>query len=283
MVDENYMTVIKELNSFFSEFEFEGIESGRFYNTLIWRIRQEGLNGAYNYVLSYFKLINNPYVNEVKEKMQSKEFKNIYDKAKNILPHKTINSRLEIYFGNPGVGKTNTVISENPDAEVMICNSNFEPNDLLEVFDVDTAKEELKAQGINIEAVEEMNIYRTSSMNELIYAFLNLNGGKPKYKPTALMNAIKNGKTVVLDEIGKLTRQCQDFLVGFTDNKKYFEFKGEKIEIGEGFKIIGTMNLEINGNIYTLQSPLVDRAAKLVEVHPNIELLTKISLYTEGE
>lgn len=283
MVDENFMTVIKEFRQFFSEFEFEGIESGRFYNTLIWCIREEGLNGAYEYVVSYFKLINNPNANEVKEKMQSKEFVALVSKANKILPHKHINNRLEIYFGNPGVGKTNTVIENNPEAEVMVCNSNFEPNDLLETFDVDTAKEELKANGITIEKAEDMSVYRSSSINELIYAFLNLNGGKPKYKPTALMNAIREGKPVILDEIGKLTRQCQDFLVGFTDNKKSFEFKGEKINIAEGFKIIGTMNLEINGNIYALQSPLVDRAAKLVEVHPNIELLTKISLYEEGE
>ena len=283
MVNEKFMTIIEGFNSFFSEFEFEGIESGRFYNTLIWRIREEGLNGAYNYVLAYFKLINNPYVNEVKEKMQSQEFVKLVKKSSEILPHKTINSRLEIYFGNPGVGKTNTVIANNPEAEVMLCNSNFEPNDLLETFDVETAKEELEAMGINYEKAEDMNVYRSSSVNELLYTLLALNGGKPKYKPTALMTAIKKGKPVILDEIGKLTKQCQDFLVGFTDNKKYFEFKGEKIKIEEGFKIIGTMNLEINGNIYALQSPLVDRAAKLVEVHPNIELLTKISLYEEGE
>ena len=282
-MEETFFKAIKDLNQFFSEFEFEGIESGRFYNTLIWRIREEGLNGAYNYIMSYFKLINNPYVNEVKEKMQSQEFKNIIKNVKTILPHKVINSRLEIYFGNPGVGKTNTVITENPDAEVMVCNSNFEPNDLLEVFDLDTAKEELEKNGVKIEPVQDMSVYRNSAMSDLFYSYLILNGGKPKYKATALMNAMKEGKPVILDEIGKLTRQCQDFLVGFTDNKKYFEFKGEKIEIADGFKIIGTMNLEINGNIYTLQSPLVDRAAKLIEVHPNIELLTKISLYEEGE
>jgi hypothetical protein len=272
------VAVIKGFNNFFKEFEFEGIESGRFYNTLIWKARKKGLNGVFKYVQAYFKLINNPYVTEVTTKMQSREFDHLVAEAKQLLPAKVINKRLEIYFGNPGVGKTMKVMQDNPDAEVVVCNSNFEPNDLLEVFDVETAKEELKSMGVELEKYDNMKLSRNSKLEEGLYSLLILMGGKPKYQKTALYKAMVEGKTVILDEIGKLTKQCQDFMVGFTDNKDYFEFKGEKIKIKEGFKIIGTMNLEINGNIYDLQSPLVDRAADLVEVHLNMNTLASISL-----
>lgn len=278
MATSEQVEVIKGFNKFFQEFEFEGIESGRFYNTLIWKARKQGLNGVFKYVKAYFKLINNPYVTEVTEKMQSQEFDQLVAKAKTLLPAKVINKRLEIYFGNPGVGKTMKVTSDYPNADVIVCNSNFEPNDLLETFDVETAKEELKSMGVELEKYEDMKVSRNSKPEEALYSLLILMGGKPKYQKTALYKAMVEGKTVILDEIGKLTKQCQDFMVGFTDNKEYFEFKGEKIIIKDGFKIIGTMNLEINGNIYDLQSPLVDRAADLVEVHLNMNTLASISL-----
>ncbi len=278
MASKQTIETVKLLHNFLSEFEFEGIDSARFYNTFFWHVQNGGDTRGFKYIKSYFELINNPYTTDVVKKMESPEFKDILERALKVLPAKKINNKLEIYYGNPGVGKTMKVIKENPNTDIMVCNSDFEPNDLLESFDVENAKKELQASGISTEVANDMMITRNSDEKSLLFTLVMLSGGKPKYKPTALLNAIKQGKPVILDEIGKLSKQCQDFLVGFTDNKEYFEFKGERIKIAEGFKIIGTMNLEINGNIYDLQTPLVDRATKLEEIKPNINMLAKLSV-----
>lgn len=40
-------------------------------------------------------------------------------------------------------------------------------------------------------------------------------------------------------------------------------YKGVVVKIKEGFQIIGTMNLVVNGSVYSLPEPLIDRAEEL--------------------
>lgn len=89
--------------------------------------------------------------------------------------------------------------------------------------------------------------------------------GKAHFTPSALQNAIVNGKTITLDEINLLPFESLRFLQSILDNKTEFEYKGSVIKITEGFKIIGTMNLIVNGAVYALLEPLIDRAANLKE------------------
>lgn len=231
----NIVKTIEKIKDFFIEFEFSGITSVRFYNTLYFH----AINGtAQRYVLNYFKLIDSPYVEDVRQKLSSKEFKQLMEEYKQIDSEaEFINSRLKIYFGNQGGGKTSTAIEEFSNAKVIICNSSFEPNDLFENF-----------------------------------TFTN---GKPTYTKSFLWTAMENGETVILDEMNLLTRDCLRCLQGILDGKDSVAYKDKIINIKQGFQIIGTMNLEINGEIEELPAPLVDRAYDLVEFIPTSEFIAQ--------
>lgn len=233
--------LIGKIKDFFEEFDFSGATSIRFYNTLLWQAKK---GKAQKYVLDYFRLIDSPYIDDVKEKLKSKEFKLLMDEYKKIQTDVQINKRLEIYYGNQGGGKTTTAIKNNPDAYVMTCSSNLEPNDLLEAFD-----------------------------------FVD---GKPKYKNTQILNAMLEGKKVILDEMNLLPRNSLRAVQGWLDNKSEFVYKDKLIQIKEGFGIICTMNLEVNGQIEELPAPLVDRAYEIVEMIPSNEFIAKLAFEGEG-
>jgi MoxR-like ATPase len=67
------------------------------------------------------------------------------------------------------------------------------------------------------------------------------------------------GKAIVLDEINLLPFDSLRFLQGVLDGKKEFSYKGHEVKIADGFCIIGTMNLVVNGATFNLPEPLVDR------------------------
>lgn len=228
--------LIGKFKDFFAEFDFSGAASIRFYNTLLHQAKK---NNAQKYILDYFKLIDSPYTDDVKEKLKSKEFKLLIEELKTIESDIHINKRLEIYYGNQGGGKTTTAMKKYPDAYVMTCNSSFEPNDLIEAFD-----------------------------------FVD---GKPKYKNSPMLNAMIEGKPIILDEMNLLTRNCLRAVQGWLDNKEQFIYKDKLITINEGFKIIATMNLEVNGQIEELPAPLVDRAYEIVEMIPSNEFIAKLA------
>lgn len=226
---------IEKIKDFFKEFDFSGITSIRFYNTLYFHALNET---SQRYVLNYFRLIDSPYVEDVRQKLTSKEFKILMNEYKQIdLESPFINNRFKIYFGNQGGGKTSTAISEFENAKVMICNSSFEPNDLFENFN-----------------------------------FVN---GKPVYTKSSLWTAMENGEPIILDEMNLLTRDCLRSLQGILDGKETISYKDKTIHIKSGFQIIGTMNLEVNGQIEELPAPLVDRAYDLVEFIPTSEFIAQ--------
>lgn len=232
--------LIGKLKDFFKEFDFSGATSIRFYNTLLHMSKK---SCAQKYVLNYFKLIDNPYVEEVQEKLKSKEFNLLIDELKKIDTPLRINNRLQIYYGNQGGGKTTMAMQKFPEAKIMICNSSFEPQDLLETFD--------------------------------------FKDGKPVYKNSPITNGMLEGTKVILDEINLLSRGCLRFLQGLLDNKSEFVYKGITYKIKDGFEIIGTMNLEVNGQIEELPSPLVDRAYDITEVIPTDEFLATMAFGNE--
>ena len=87
--------------------------------------------------------------------------------------------------------------------------------------------------------------------------------GKAEFVPSALQIAMTEGKKIVLDEINLLPFESLRFLQTILDGKTEFIYKGKTVKIVDGFKIIGTMNLVVNGCTYGLPEPLVDRAEEL--------------------
>lgn len=202
--------------------EFQFEPNFRFINTLSKELAR-GKSKGYNYVNQYFELIDSPYVVEIRNKVKSPEFKDIANDFIKVAPTKTVNNRFKLYYGSQGTGKT-TIAMKETDNRCMVCNSSMLPSDLMEDFIFDE--------------------------------------GKATFKPSALWECMTQGKAIVLDEINLLPFDSLRFLQTILDGKKEFLYKGIKVEIADGFQIIGTMNLTVNGMTYALPEPLVDRCAE---------------------
>lgn len=187
-----------------------------------------------SYVRNYFKLTDSPYVDSIVEKMKSIEFDQIRRDFKEYKPSHAVNTRFRLYYGSAGTGKTTAAMKESA-GKCMVCHSAMLPSDLMEDF--------------------------------------KFEDGKATFKPSALQNAIVNGETIVLDEINLLPFESLRFLQSILDGKKQFLYKGHEINITDGFKIIGTMNLTVNGTTYALPEPLVDRCEYIKEYKLNAENL----------
>lgn len=183
------------------------------------------LQTAIEYVTNYFALTNNPHKYNVSEKLKSTEFMLIVANLQSLETTTTINTRFELFYGSQGTGKTTQAVKLSD--SVMVCHSAMLPQDLMEDFQ-----------------------------------FID---GKAHFTPSSLQKAMVEGKTITLDEINLLPFESLRFLQSILDNKSEFEYKGKLVKISEGFKIIGTMNLIVNGAIYALPEPLIDRAANLKE------------------
>lgn len=215
--------------------EFEFVPNYRFVNTVANRLAISAKD-AKDYIENYFRLTDSPYANIIGSKMRSDEFNTILDKLSLTAPTKNINDRFSIYYGNAGTGKTTQAQAEC-DGRCVVCNNSMLPSDLMEDF-------------IFVE-------------------------GKPSFKPSALWECMEQGKSITLDEINLLPFDSLRFLQGILDGKKEFLYKGHTVTIADGFKIIGTMNLVVNGAVFNLPEPLVDRCAQIVEYK-----LTASNLYS---
>lgn len=178
------------------------------------------------YVKNYFALMASPYVDDVKKKVGSKEFSSIMEGFKDVIPSHTVNKRFRIYYGAQGTGKTTKALKETNNL-CVVCNSSMLPSDLMEDFTFDD--------------------------------------GKAAFHPSALCECMEQGKAIVLDEINLLPFDSLRFLQGIFDGKTEFQYKGRTIHINEGFKVIGTMNLTVNGVSFGLPEPLVDRCEMIKE------------------
>ena len=226
MIDvETVKNAIDKSIKFFSEFDFE--PNFRFLNTMS-RVGSGNNKAAKDYIMNYFKLIDSPYINDIAEKMKSVEFEEILNVIcnKNNTTQKTINKRFDLYYGSQGTGKT-TEAMKLANGKAIVCHSAMLPSDLMEDFGFDD--------------------------------------GKATFHPSALCKAMENGEPIVLDEINLLPFESLRFLQGILDGKQSIIFKGHEIKIADGFKIIGTMNLSVNGMTYALPSPIVDRCSVIKE------------------
>lgn len=176
------------------------------------------------YVSNYFAIMNSPYLEDIQSKIKSPEFKGLLSDMKEIPVTKKINNRFDLYYGSQGTGKTTTALRES-DGRCIICNGSMVPSDLMEDF--------------------------------------VFSDGKANFQWSEFARAMMNGYTITLDEINLLPFETLRFLQGLVDNKKSFVYKGKEVTIKEGFKIIGTMNLVVNGAVYNLPEPLVDRCSTI--------------------
>ena len=225
---------IKKLMNFFTEFSFT--PSFRFTNTFAF-MACESPDKAREYVVNYFALMDSSYVKEVKAKVKSSEFTQIIKDVANYgAPADHINTRLKVYFGPAGTGKT-TVAQEEASNRCIVCNSSMLPSDLMEDF-----------------------IFKD---------------GNPDFNPSLLWDCMEKGESIVLDEINLLPFDSLRFLQGIVDGKSEFYYKNRPVHIKEGFQIIGTMNLSLGGMIYGLPEPLVDRCSEAKEYALSAEQLAK--------
>lgn len=199
--------------------EFEFEPNFRFVNTFAYKCNNS-MKDAKDYITRYFELTDSPYTTSLIEKMKSEEFRLIVDSLKGITPNHKVNNRFKLYYGSQGTGKTTDAMKETMN-NCMVCHSAMLPSDLMEDF--------------------------------------KFEDGKATFVPSALQLAMTEGKEIVLDEINLLPFESLRFLQSILDGKSEFTYKGKLIEIKDGFKIIGTMNLTVNGSVYSLPAPLVDR------------------------
>lgn len=213
--------------------EFDFEPNFRFVNTFARITYCSGDVAVKSYVRNYFKLTDSPYVDSIVEKMKSSEFNQITASFK-YKPSHDVNTRFSLYYGSAGTGKTTAAMKE-ASGKCMVCHSAMLPSDLMEDF--------------------------------------KFEDGKATFKPSALQSAIVNGETIVLDEINLLPFESLRFLQSILDGKKQFLYKGHEINIADGFKVIGTMNLTVNGTTYALPEPLVDRCEYIKEYRLNAKNL----------
>lgn len=214
--------------------EFSFSPNFRFVNTFTRKVLYNTAADVKQYVKCYFALTDNIYQAQIADKMESLEFEDILCNLTYANCTKQINTRFKLYYGAQGTGKTTQAMIE-ANNNCMVCHSAMLPSDLMEDFQFDD--------------------------------------GKAAFKPSALCKAMTEGKQIVLDEINLLPFESLRFLQSILDGKSSFVYKGQTINIEDGFKIIGTMNLQVNGQIYPLPEPLVDRAEDLKEYKLTAEQL----------
>ena len=218
----NTKALLRKLIEFFSEFQFE--PNFRFVNSMALALHIKQAE-AREYITNYFALTDNPYKQEIAEKVKSAEFRQLLNDLATIpAPTNAINKRFKIYYGSQGTGKTTQAMQET-NQKCMVCNSSMLPADLMEDF-----------------------------------VFVD---GKATFQPSALWLAMTNGTKITLDEINLLPFDSLRFLQTILDGKQEFLYKGNTVQIADGFQIIGTMNLCVNGMVYGLPEPLIDRAAEM--------------------
>lgn len=183
-------------------------------------LARKGIEEAKQYVLDYFYLMDSPYAEEVSHKIDSPEFNGILGDFFVREVTQSINKRFKVYYGAQGTGKTTQALEETAN-RCIVCNASMMPADLMEDFTFDD--------------------------------------GKAVFHSSALAKAMEMGESITLDEINLLPFDSLRFLQGIFDGKSEFLYKGSTIHIADGFKVIGTMNLAINGAVYGLPAPLVDR------------------------
>lgn len=209
---------IKKMISFFAEFNFK--PSYRFINSFVLS------PNPLEYTVNYFMVQDHPYKLDIREKVKSREFAQIINDLKTCRANpKPINTRFEVFFGDPGTGKT--TLGKKLTKKCIVCASDMLPVDLMQNFGFDD--------------------------------------GKAGFHKSDLWIAMENGESILLDEFNMLPFESLRFFQGLTDGKDSFDYKGFNIQIHPDFKIYATMNLEVQGQVIPLPEPLADRAYAIKE------------------
>lgn len=184
------------------------------------------------YLVSYAELTANEYAGDLKAKCESAEFDAVSGIIAGLERDNWANRRIEILYGPAGSGKTTAAMMENPGAKVKVCHEELSADELFRGFD--------------------------------------FQDGKPVFVGSEVEEAMRLGLPVVLDEINLLPRQTLRAMQAVTDGKPEVSVNNHVIKIADGFRIVGTMNLNIDGQIAPIPGPLVDRCYRLryVEATP---------------
>ena len=178
------------------------------------------------YTKNYFYVMDHPDALAIAEKIKSPEFAKIVAELKTSGPKpKPINTRLVIFFGAPGAGKTYDA-TELTTMQIP-CASDMLPSDIIQR--------------------------------------LGFTDGKPNFDPSDICNAMENGEKILLDEINLLPYPTLRFLQTITDNKDSINFQCRVVKIHPDFKSYGTMNLNVDGHAQPIPQPLADRAEEIKE------------------
>ena len=198
---------------------------------------------AKEYIENYLSLEDHPDKNSIIDKIKSDEFKSIYNDLHAMESDNHVNKRFVVYYGPAGGGKTSAVEIDYPETKgrATLCNATIDPDDTMRHFEFDK-------------------------------------DGNPIFFPTALIEDMENGRPHAMDEINLLPYNTLRSLQCILDNKEQFEYKGKSIHIKDGFKLIGTMNLFVNGQAFSLPEPLVDRAEKIKFFPITEDLLARYAL-----
>lgn len=184
------------------------------------------------YLVCFAELTANEYAGDLKAKCESAEFDAVSSIIAGLEKDVWANRRLEILYGPAGSGKTTAAMMENPGAKVKVCHEELSADELFRGFD--------------------------------------FQDGKPVFVGSEVEEAMRLGLPVVLDEINLLPRQTLRAMQAVTDGKPEVSVNNHVIKIADGFRIVGTMNLNIDGQIAPIPGPLVDRCYRLryVEATP---------------
>lgn len=175
---------------------------------------------------------------ELAKKMESIEWEVIANGLKQIKTEKTINKRFTIYFGMAGAGKSTAAAKIAKDNVIM--HENVTPKELLFNF--------------------------------------NFKEGQPGFYESSFAKAMREGYTILLDEINLAPFETIRFMQGLLDNKEEVTVDGVTFTIHPDFHVIGTMNEEVLGVDFFLPEPLIDRAADLKRFTLSVDTLMEYAL-----
>ena len=230
---EEIKVAFKKAWDFFSEFNFH--PKDRMLDTLS---HCKTYEKAKMYVRSYFALCNHPERNGVAEKIKSDEFRSVWNAIRKFECPDWVNKRLEIFWGEPSGGKSTEARNRYPNAKRFKVGPSMTDDELIQVFDF----------------TDET--------------------GKPHFYDSVLVEAMKNGEPIIIDEINHLKYETLVGMQDFLDNTdKFVTSRKEEVIIKDGFKIIGTMNLDIDGAVFSLPEAIVDRCYNLEEFETTPEVL----------
>lgn len=186
-----------------------------------------GVQAKRDYIINVMELTNydEGLIKDASSKMKNAEFKNLSDIIDKIdKTHGKINNRLVIYYGVSGSGKTTKAHERFANAYDCVASATQDPDDLFTAF----------------------------------------NPATNSYELTTLGYAMVNGKYIVVNEVNFYNEATLKRLQGVLDNTEVLLDRGIEIKIHKDFKMIMTMNLEIqNQGKYPLPFPLVSRAEEI--------------------